>query len=220
MSSMRRLLAIWIFVALAGAGTAFANHLEPKRDIDPADQARARAILLKKADFGPGFGVRPSGNTDLEYDCPALDESDLTLTGDADSPRFAGGIIFVSSASVLFESVADANASWRREKSSGGISCATGLLRREFAKEGLTLVSLRKVAFPRVAQHTVAYRVTLSGVVQGNTVKVIVDLVTLMNSRAQAAIVFGSAFAAIPRANELALVRRTAGRMAKAMRGA
>jgi hypothetical protein len=217
---VRLLLTVSVLFALVGAGTAFATHFEPKREIDPADQARARSVLLKKADLGPGFRSDPSGSTDLEHDCSALDESDLTLTGDAESPRFTGGITFVSSAALVFESRADANASWRRENSSGGIACAAGILRREFAKEGLSLVSLRKVAFPRVAQRTAVYRATLSGEVQGNSVTVIIDLVTLMHTRAQAAIVFGSTFVPAARARELALARRTAGRMAKAMRGA
>jgi hypothetical protein len=69
-----------------------------------------------------------------------------------------------------------------------------------------------------VAQRTLAYRVTLSGNAQGVTVRVVIDLVVLMHSRAQAALYFGSAFAPPARAEEVALARITARRMATALK--
>jgi hypothetical protein len=60
----------------------------------------------------------------------------------------------------------------------------------------------------------------LSGESQSVTVKVVIDLVVLMHSRAQVPLFFGSALVPVPRADQLRLARLTASRMAKAMRGA
>ncbi len=219
MRSMRRLLAFGLLLALLPVGTALANHLDPQKRIRPADQARARAMLLKKADLGPAYRAERSNSPDTEVDCAGLDESDLTVTGEAESPTFTLGVSFLSSSAQVYESFADANASWRRGTGTAGTRCITATLRREFAKQSIRLQSLRKIAFPRVSQRTAAYRVALLASVQGQEVPVYVDLVILMHSRAQAALYFGSGLATTARAEELRLARVVAGHMAKAMRG-
>ena len=146
-------------------------------------------------------------------------KSDLTLSGDAEGQQLALGGLFVSSAAQVYESVADASASWRRATSAPGTKCAAELLRNEFAKQGVDLVSLRKVAFPRVAERSVAYRVTLSANTPQGKLPVYVDLVAMMRSRAQATVIVGSALVTPPKAEELRLARIVAGRMATAMRG-
>ncbi len=120
-------------------------------------------MLVKRTDLPAGFQPQLSSGADPHTDCAAsVGEADLTLSGDAEGQQLALGGLFVSSAAQVYESVADASASWRRATSAPGTKCATELLRREFAKQGVDLVSLRKVAFPRVAERSVAYRVTLS----------------------------------------------------------
>jgi hypothetical protein len=215
---MRRLLAVAVLLSLVATGTALANHLEPRKNIRPADQARARAMLLKKADLGLGYRAQPPSGQDVEVDCAAVDESDLTLTGEAESPTFTLAIVFISSLSAVYESAADANASWKRETSPAGTKCLRGTLRREFAKGGLRLVSLRPLSFPRVAQKTVAYRIVLAGQAQGVTVRAFVDFVVLMHSRAQAALLIGSAVSPVDKPEEVRLAGLVAGRMEKAMR--
>ena len=216
---MRRLLALALLLALVPVGTALANHLDPQKSIRPADQARARAMLLKKADLGLVYRAERSNSPDTEADCAGLDESDLTVTGEAESPTFTLGLSFLSSVAQVYESFADANASWKRGTGTAGTRCITATLRREFAKQGIRLQSLRKIAFPRVSQRTVAYRVALLASVQGQEVPVYIDLVILMHSRAQVALYFGSGLATTARAEELRIARVVAGRMARAMRG-
>jgi len=115
--------------------------------------------------------------------------------------------------------VADASASWRRATSAAGVGCARDLLRREFAKEQVQLVSLRKVSFPRIGQRTLAYRVVLSAKQGQTTFKFYLDLVVLMHSRAQAQVIAGSAFQPFPKAEAVRLARIVGGRMTRAMRG-
>ena len=219
MRSMRRLLVFALLLALLPAGTAFANHLDPQKRIRPADQARARAMLLKKADLGPAYRADLASSPNTEVDCAGLDESDLTVTGEAESPTFTLGLAFFASATQVYESRADADASWTRGTGPAGTRCIRETLRREFAKQGLRLQSLRKIAFPRVSQRTAAYRVALLASVQGQDVPIYVDLVILMHSRAQAALYFGSGLATTARAEELRLVRLVAGRMARVIGG-
>ena len=177
-------------------------------------------MLVKRTDLPAGFQPQLSGSADPHTDCAAsVSESDLTLTGDAEGQQLALGVVFVSSAAQVYESGADASASWRRATSARGTRCATELLRREFAKQGVDLVSLRRVAFPRVSERSAAYRVTLSATTAQGKVPVYVDVVALMRSRAQATVIVGSALVPPQKAEELRLARIVAGRMATALRG-
>jgi len=217
---MRIPLTLAVVLALSlGVGTAGAEHGDPRKQISRADQARARSMLLQRADLTAGFKATRSSSNEPHLYCKALDESDLTVTGDAESPDFERGVVFISSAASVYRSTADANASWQRGTSAAGERCSRDLLRREFAKDGIKLVSMRRVAFPRVSSQTAAYRIVLSTEVQGTAVPVVLDLVVLMHSRAQVALFFGSGFVAVPRADEVRLARLTAKRLATAMRG-
>ena len=123
---------------------------------------------------------------------------------------------FVSSLSQVYESLADSNTSWRRGTSAAGDKCVRDEFRRQFQKEGIRLESFRRMAFPRFAERSIAYRLVASS--QG--VRVFFDVVVLQQSRGQAALLLGSALTPMPKAEELRLTRVIAGRIAKAMRGA
>jgi hypothetical protein len=215
---MRRSVTLALVLALVASGAALAAKGDPQKRTTPADQARAKAMLVRLADV-PGAKATPAG-PDTDFYCKALDESDLTLTGEATGRQLSVGVMFAGSASQVYESVADAVASWTRGTSAGGVRCAEAALRREFAKQGARLVSLRKVAFPRVAGRTAAYRATLSATTSQGDIPLYLDLVALMHSRAQASVVVGSALVAPPRSEEVRLARLVAKRMAAAMRGA
>ena len=221
MKRVRPVLAVAALLAfLALAASALATHQDPQKRLTKADNTRARAMLVKRTDLPAGFQPQLSSGADPHTDCaPSVSEADLTLTGDAEGPQLALGVLFVSSTARVYESAADASASWRRATSAPGTRCATELLRREFAKQGVDVVSLRKVAFPRVSERRVAYRVTLSATTAQGKVPVYVDLVALMRSRAQATVIVGSALVPPQKAEELRLARIVAGRMASAMSG-
>lgn len=216
------LLAVVLALALAAVvGAAVAAKGDPQKKINAADQARARAIVLRQSDLGPSFkGTRHASSGGTQFDCAVLDESDLTITGLADSPDFSAGLAFALSEAQIYESRADASTAWKRDTSTAGIACLRSTLRREYAKQGLTLLSLRKLAFPNVSQKTAAYRLALRGKSQGLTVTVYLDVMVLLRARAEVMLGIGSALAPPGRAGELRLARVIAGRMAKAMRGA
>ena len=214
-----RVVLLACAVGLALTGTALADHLDPEKRITRADQAKARSMLIKPADLGPGFIMQPPSAGDPHVDCPrAVSEADLTLTGDAEGAQFLRGTASVSSAAQVYASVADATASWRRSTSAAGTRCLTTVLRREFAREGVRLDSLRKIAFPRVANRTVAYRILLSLTTPQGDIRLYVDAIVLGRSRAHAQVFTASAVVPPARAEELRLARRVAGRMARALR--
>jgi hypothetical protein len=218
---LRRLLAFAALLAfLVAAGSVSAGHQDPQKRLTKADNARARAMLLKLSDLPPGFRAERSTSDDPHVDCaPAVSEADLTLTGEAEGKNLTAGPVFVGSGAQVYGSNADANASWRRSTSAAGVACATSTLRREFAKQQIRLVSLRPIAFPRFADRSVAYRVKLSGSTSQGTLQLFVDVVALMHGRAHASVVLGVPFAPPQRADELRLARIVADRMATAMRG-
>lgn len=217
MRPVRRLLTLAVLCALVPAGTALANHFDPERRIKPADQARAKAMLLRKADLEIGYTATPSGGAS-HLNCAPLDESDLTLTGDAESPTWSNGLQLLSSFANVYTSVSDANASWRRSTSSAGRRCAASEFQRLAGAGGGRLVSLREVPFPDVTPRTVAYRIVFE--LQSQGPRLTVDLIALQRTRAQAYFVVGRVVGPPSKTEEVRLARVVAARMAKAMRGA
>ena len=206
-------------LALVLAGSALADHLDPQKRIRAADQARAKAMLLRQSDV-PGFRQLPSSGASAHLTCRALDESDLTATGDAEAPRFALSVSSITSSSTVYATRTDAATSWRRGTSVAGTRCLREELGRAFAGQGARVVSLRRVSFPALAQRSAAYRLTLQGTAQGQSITAYVDFVVLLHGRAVAGLVVGSALVPPDRPAEITLARAIAGRMARAMRGA
>ena len=213
-----RSLFVVVGLALVLAGTALADHLDPQEQIRAADQARAKAMLLRDSDLR-GYQRQPSSGADPHLTCAALDESDLTVTGDAEAPNWALSIVFVTSSATVYATAGDSATSWRRGTSTAGLRCLRVELGREFARQGARVVSLRRVSFPALAQRSAAYRLTLAATAQGQTIPGFVDFVVLAQGRAVAGLVVGSVVAAPDRQVEIRLARAIAGRMAKAMRG-
>jgi hypothetical protein len=208
-----RALCIAIALALVATGSAPAARGDPKQAIRPADQARAKAMLLRAPDAA-GFTVTPAGADSPTPYCKPLDESDLTLTGDAESPSFAAGTTLLQSYAQVYASRAQSEASFRRGTSTAGERCARDVLRKELARDGVRLVSYERVAFPRVGEQSVMYRAVISG----RGVAGYVDALLVRHGRAHAGLVFGSAVIPFDRIAEVRLAKVVAARMAKAMR--
>ncbi len=218
---MRR-AALIALLLLAGAGTALAAKGDPRKAITRADQARARAMLVKKADLAAGFRVRASSGQEPDFYCKAVDESDLTVTGDADSPDFdlesqGVTVLSVSSHASLYRTVGQANTSWRRSTSAAGERCARSLLAKILGPLGVRGVALAHAAFPAVAPRTIRYRVSGTLAAQGRRVPLTFDIVVLQNGRAQVSLFFFRLGTAPSVAEEVALARLTAERMSKAL---
>jgi len=207
-----------LLLILMLASVSLAARGDPQKKITPADQARAKAMLLRKSDFGPAFTERQASSSQEDFYCAAIDLSDVTLTGQAKMRTFTEVLVSVSSSAAVYESVDDANAAWRRETSAAGTKCVQGVLRREFARGGLRLLSFRKAPFPRLAERSIAYRIAFSGQVQGVATPVYIDIVALQQSRGQAGLFFAAPVRPVELSERRRLAGIVAGRMVNAMR--
>jgi hypothetical protein len=220
MRRLARVVFAVVLVALAATGAAFAGRGDPKRAITRADQARAKAMLLRKSDLAAGF-TASRRSKDEDFYCAGLDESDLTLTGDAESPDYtlqaAGRIFSIASQAQLYRSSSQSLASWRLGTSSAGERCAARQLASVIAGSGGSFRSLKRIPFPKVAPLTVAYRVTAELAAGQQKVPAYMDVVVLQRGRAQVAFVVFSVGAPLVRSETLAFARLTAVRMKKAM---
>lgn len=219
---MRRLVVI--VAALVLAGSAAAANGEPRHALTEKDQAKARSIVLTRDDLGAGFVARKrTGDDDLPKGarCKALDESDLTVTGDADSPDFqlANGPVFVTvgSTAQVYRTLREANASWRRGTSTQTATCLADIVRLSApAGQKITVVSSKRVTFPGLAPKTTAFRLVLTIAVGGQRVRAYVDAVVLQHGRVQSGLLFTSVGSPVGQADKVALATVVAKRLAKA----
>jgi hypothetical protein len=210
--------------ALALAGSALAADGQPRHALTKKGQDIARSIVLKRGDLGQGFVAQPRPKDDTlpkGARCDALDESDLTVTGDADSPdfRLASGPVFVTigSTAQVYRTVREANASWRRGTSAQTATCLADIVRLSApAARKLSVVSSKRQPFQRVAPKTVAYRVVLSFPVQGQRIRFYVDVIIMQRGRIQAGLLFSSVGVPVDRSEQVVLARRLADRIADA----
>ena len=211
-----RVVALVALVALALTATALAGRGDPKERFTTRDQARAKAMLLRPSDFSPVYVAQPAANSSGGFYCAALDESDLTLSGRANSPTFTTTGEVVRSTASVYATRADANASWARGVSTAGEQCLRATLRADLTGSAVRLVSFGRVPFPARGARSAAYRAVAT--VQG--IHVYVDVVTMQISRAEAAVLYVNALAPPPQSELRRLTGLVAARGQKAMRGA
>ncbi len=216
-----RAVLFCVVVALAAAGAATADHLDPQQRIQAADQKRAAAMVLRKTDLPAGY--RPERTSDLEphITCRALDESDLAIGGQATSPYWARDYQVVGSTAAVYVSAPDARSSWRRGTSDAGLSCLRDEFRKAFAQQGETVrISTRALPLPKLSVVAKAHRLTFSAADPQEPPLFYIDLVLLTHGRALAGVLFAGVVTPPVRATEIAVSRVVAQRMKVALRGA
>jgi hypothetical protein len=212
---LRRLLACLLVLALVGSGAALAGRGDPQEKLTAADTARARSMVLRKADL-PRFASDPVPRRDEDFYCRAVDESDLMVTGEAVGPNLSWRLEAVRSAATVYRSLIDANTAWRRGSSKAGVECLRRSAVDEIKGTGTRLVSFEKRAAPRVVQRSLAFRFVFE---RPDNLRVFVDIVALQQSRAHVGLVFESLGGSVATRFVTSLARLVAGRMASAMRG-
>jgi len=176
-------------LAFALVPTAFASSPSNKEQVrfNPADQAAARAAVLRKTDLGSGWGGgRTKPDTSAKMSCPGYEpkQSDLVLTGAAETVWGRSGIQLQSLAQVL-KTPAMVARDWQRTVvDPRAIAC----LRTTLAK-GLTsrerLVSFKRAAFSRLARYSRLYRAVIEVRAQGQKVRVLADFVLVGRRRTE-----------------------------------
>jgi hypothetical protein len=192
---MRRLALAALFATLlAGVTSAVASSAlqsgTPNRErvrLNSADQAAARAAVLRRGDLGSGWtgGARtaPAPST---VTCPGYQpkQSDLVRTGAAEARFQHTGLVLQTDAQVL-KTRAMVARDWQRSVADPrASSCLRHMLSKQLPSNE-RLVSFKKRAFPRLAKYAAAYRLLVRVHAQGQTVLVVVDLVVVGRSRTE-----------------------------------
>lgn len=223
---MPRLLAAFVALCIAVPAVALAADTDPKRRITKGDQAKARSVLVKRTDFVAGWKSVPSA-PDSDATCPGFnpDESDLTLTGDAESNfEHTQGFPRVSSFVSVYVSRANALASWTRNVKPALARCLAHFFRQGVEKEGgakVTIVSQGRIAFPKLAPRTAAFRVVARITVQQAgqapvTLPFTIHVIALGHGRGDAGLMLSGFGAGVPAADLRFFAKLTASRLAAA----
>jgi hypothetical protein len=162
---------------------------QPKVRFNAADQAAARAAVLKRTDLaGSGWS---GGRQEVDFSgSPCADfrpkQSDLVVTGAARSAyKHRAGVAFTSEIWVM-QTRAMVQRDWQRVIESGGfLRCARTTFAKEATRAGGRLVSMKRIAFPRLARYTVAYRAVLDVPRAGRLVRVMIDMVQVGGNRTE-----------------------------------
>jgi hypothetical protein len=223
---VRRRLAVVLAVFLAVPALALASHKDPKEQINAADQKKAASILLKRTDFVAGWKKVPSApDDDTHFNCPGFDPngSDLVQTGEAEADfERSGGFPSVYSYADVYKTKAHALAAWTRTVKPAMARCLATLFKQAIEEEGgkVAITAAGKIAFPKLAPRTAAFRVSLKLTLtengQTSTLPLVLYAVALGGGRGEAglmAIGFGKT---VPLADVRTLARVTAQRFAAA----
>jgi len=221
----RRILLLLV-AALTLPALALAADTDPKKRIDPADQRKAVSIVLKRSDFAAGWKLLPSTpDSDESLNCPGFNpnESDLTLTGEKEAEfERQGGIPSVLSFASVYTSKSDALKSWTRTVKPALARCIGHVFKEAITEEGaqVTIAAQGRIAFPKLAPRTAAFRVVANVKVveagQTTTVPFTLHLVALGNGRGDAGPLTIALGKGIPDAVLRAFAKLLAGRLAAA----
>jgi hypothetical protein len=181
------LLSFVAVLAVAVVGSAGTGKPE-KVEFNAADQTAARAATLRRGDLGAGSWQGGAVKPDLSAppSCPnyTVDLSRFVLTGAAET-RWLSAPFLVDSEAEVLQTAQMVRQEWRIQiQAPGAIACLRTQLAKGLAPQGATLVSFRRVPFPRLVPYTAAFRVVASA--QGN--RVVVEVVLLGRGRTEVSV--------------------------------
>ena len=175
-------------VALAACALAVAGDGPEPVKLTPADQAAARAVVLRRADLGSsgweGGATKPDLSSGLS--CPNFHPkvSDLVITGAAQTTFRRSALVF-GNLVVILRARRMVALDWRRSfLAPGAIPCLRRTMSKALGSSG-RLVSFTKLPFPRVTPRTALYRAVIAVQAGGRAVRVITDLVFAVKSRTE-----------------------------------
>jgi hypothetical protein len=174
--------AVAVALALAGAISAANPSSKEKIALTPAGKAQAKAEVLRRADLGAGWSggfkkVNPAGAA-MPCSNYRPKQSDLVLIGAAETNFQKAPFVIDDEAQVL-KGPAMVRRDWQRTVVAPQV---VPCLRQGFTKamgSSGTLVSFGRVAFPRVATFTRAFRAVGSVKTGQGTVQIEIDFVAL-----------------------------------------
>jgi hypothetical protein len=172
------LLAAVLVALVAAAVVLGANPGKEKIALSAAGRVQAKAEVLHRADVGAGWsGGAKKPNLSSAMPCSGYrpKQSDLVLIGVAETKWQAPGVEIDSQAQVL-QTAAMVGRDWRRTVLAPQVlPCVRQGLAKALGSTG-KLVSFRRIAFPRVARYTRAFRAVFDVTTAIGSVPVEMDL--------------------------------------------
>ncbi len=221
---MTRLLA-GIAIALVAVGAASAaTSKEPKKDIIPAVQAKAKAINVKLSDLPKAsWKVNPPDQSNSSTPTCSFynpDQSDLTENGDATSPQFTlPSSSFVSSNTSIFQSAAQGRTAYARVVQPKLPQCLAQIFQKGAGGPSkVKIVSAGPQAFPKLTgtERSNAYRIAADFTQGKQTIHTYLDVVVLNRAKVDSVLFFAGITAPFNKSFEASLAQTVAARAAKA----
>jgi hypothetical protein len=217
---VKTLAAGLLALVLAGSALAAASG-EPKKDIIPAVQAKAKAINVKMSDLPKGAGFTPkpaspdTGTPTCSFYNP--DQSDLTENGNAKSPEFTlPSASFVASSTSIFKSASQGRTAYRRVVQPKLPNCLAEVFRKGAGANKVTIVSAKEMPFAKLGERSNAYRINAAVKAGKGSVKVVLDVVLFNDAKVDAVIFFAGIGGSFNSKFEQSVASKVAARAAKA----
>jgi hypothetical protein len=196
-SPVGALLGVFALLVATSVSAAAANPNRETIKLNAADQAAARAVVIKKTDLGVA-GVWQGGRTkpDLSPDptCPNYhpDLSRFVVTGAAASD-WKSGLSEIQTQTDVLQTAQMVRKEWQLQiQAPGALACLRTILRQQFASGGARLVSFMRIPFPHVATYTIAFRI----VAASNALKVVIEVALFGRSRTEVELTLAGAYGA------------------------
>jgi hypothetical protein len=184
-------LAVLSVVALATA--AAASAVDPGREkirFNAADQAAARAAVIRRTDLRPrggwkGGAVRP--DLSPSPTCPNYHPklSEFVLTGAAGTDWRRLGLEFHSEANV-FQTAQMVRREWQLQvQAPAAVPCLRSVFARTLAAAGARLVSFERIPFPRIAPYAAAFRAVVDDKSQGQAARMMFETILVGRGRTE-----------------------------------
>jgi hypothetical protein len=177
-----------VFSTAAAASTS--DDGRQQIHLTSADNAAARHVVLRNADFGgaPGWSGGAK-KPDLSSSGPRCANfhpkySDLVLTGVAET-EFQNGGVYIDGKVQMLETAPMVKLDWQRSvRAPGLLPCLRTYLAKS-APANAKVRGVQKLAFPRIAQYTAAFRLVLDVTSTGNTASLLIDLLLVGRRRTE-----------------------------------
>ena len=173
-------------VLVVVAGATAADPGKQKIELNAADQAAARAVVLRRSDLGAGWtGGRVKPDLTSQVSCASYHPkvSDLVVTGAAES-QFRGTGLVLANEVEIFRTAAMVDRDWRRSIVPAAVPCLRRTLTKGLGTQAKVL-SFGRIPFPRVGTHSAAFRGIVVVSALGQTVRVLLDIVLVGRARTE-----------------------------------
>jgi hypothetical protein len=177
-------LLIALLLGLVLAGVALAD--KPIIRLNAADQAAARAVVLKASDLGTAWkGGFKTPDLTSAPPCGGYHpkQSDLVTTGAAET-EFQNSGTDIDSEAQIQQTAAMVKLDWKRTFTPQLLTCLRAAFKQSFGTKA-TVVSVDQVAFPRVGALTRAYRALIDVPSGGTKIRLLTDLVAFGGGRTE-----------------------------------